>query len=232
MKRLNLGASRFERIPLKYIQMINDSSWIHLGDRPTSWQESFKDELSHGNLAYCARILYRAIKPIYTKAQIDSFYSATDFRGFYYRPGDRLDFEDETFDFIYSEHVLEHLFMDESLSLLEECCRILKPSGVIRIVVPDPDLRTYEKREPLSKLPINHPESHKTRWSVYSLPVIIKSAGLLPNPIMYCDRYGKFFQDFPTKSNTLYSNIRDEKFTFSSDYIQRLPSLIVDGLKI
>jgi predicted SAM-dependent methyltransferase len=231
MKRLNLGASRFERLPLEYIKMMNDSSWIHLGDGPKDWKTRFRDELNNGNWVYCARTLYRAIKPIYTETQINSFYSTTDFREFYFQAGDRLDFEDKTFDFIYSEHVLEHMFMDESLALLEECCRILKPHGVIRIVVPDPDLRTYEKREPLSNLPINHPESHKTRWSIYSLPLIIEAAGLSSNPLMYCDKYGKFHREIPTSSNHMYSKVNDEKFIFSFDYIQRLPSLIVDGLK-
>lgn len=232
MKRLNLGASRFERMPLKCIQMMNNTSWIHLGDSPKDWKASFRDELSNGNWVYCARILYRTIKPVYTKNQIDSFYSTTDFREFYFQAGDRLEFEDNTFDFIYSEHVLEHFFLDEACDLLKECYRILKPNGVIRIIVPDADLRNYEKREGISNLKITHPEAHKTRWSIYSLPVAIKNAGLLPNPIMYCDKNGVFFESIPSESSEIYKQSEDKEFVLSLDYVRRLPSLIVDGIKI
>ncbi len=54
-------------------------------------------------------------------------------------------FEDNTIDFIYSEHFIEHLTADEGLLLLNECRRILKPHGVIRIATPDLDylMRRY-----------------------------------------------------------------------------------------
>lgn len=232
MKRLNIGASRFERMPLKAIKAMNETTWIHLGDSPIDWKTRFKNEWKNGNLHYCARILYREINPRYSKEQLNDFYAATDFRDFYYQAGHRLEFEDNTFDFIYSEHFFEHLFLEEAFELIKECQRILKPHGVIRIIVPDADLRTYTKREPISKIPLHHPESHKTRWSIYSLPLAIKSAGLVPHPIMYCDKYGKLFQNFPSKSETIYSQSEDTKFIFSRNYIQRLPSLIVDGIKV
>jgi predicted SAM-dependent methyltransferase len=229
VKRLNLGASRLERLPLKYIHMMNNSSWIHLGDPLISWKERFKNEFKSKNWLFCARILYRAFNPVYSEEQVNSFYSNADFREFYFKKGEHLEFEDDTFDFIYSEHVLEHMFLDEAFDLLQECQRILKPNGVIRIVVPDPDLRTYEKREPLSQLPIAHPEAHKTRWSIYSLPLAIETAGLQPNPLMYCDKYGQFYKILPT--DDIYKQSIDKEFVYSFDYIQRLPSLIVDGIK-
>jgi predicted SAM-dependent methyltransferase len=232
MKRLNIGASRLERLPLKNIKLMSDPSWVHLGDSSANWKDKFKTEWMYGHWHYCARILYRAFKPVYSKEQVSSFYSGVDFRNFYYQCGDRLEFEDNTFDFIYSEHFFEHLFLEEAFELLKECHRILKPNGIIRIVVPDADLRTYEKREPLSKIALTHPESHKTRWSIYSLPLAIKSAGLLPYPIMYCDKQGKFFNEPPLESHTEYSRVEDKQYVFSLDYIQRLPSLIVDGIKL
>jgi predicted SAM-dependent methyltransferase len=42
----------------------------------------------------------------------------------------------ESFDFIYSEHMIEHISFEDGRNMLEECNRILKPSGVIRIVTP------------------------------------------------------------------------------------------------
>ena len=42
----------------------------------------------------------------------------------------------KSFDFIYSEHMIEHVSFEDGRNMLEECNRILKPSGVIRIVTP------------------------------------------------------------------------------------------------
>jgi len=46
-------------------------------------------------------------------------------------------FESDSFDFVYSEHMIEHLPYDAALKMLKECHRVLKPGGVIRIVTPD-----------------------------------------------------------------------------------------------
>ena len=42
----------------------------------------------------------------------------------------------ESFDFVYSEHMIEHISFEDGRNMLEECNRILKPFGVIRIVTP------------------------------------------------------------------------------------------------
>lgn len=44
---------------------------------------------------------------------------------------------DQTADFIYSSHFLEHLNQESGRRLLEECFRALKQNGVVRIAVPD-----------------------------------------------------------------------------------------------
>lgn len=48
-----------------------------------------------------------------------------------------LPFENGTFEAVYSSHVLEHLYEDEALNLLRESVRVLRPGGVLRMVVPD-----------------------------------------------------------------------------------------------
>jgi SAM-dependent methyltransferase len=48
-----------------------------------------------------------------------------------------LRFKDETFDVIYTSHFIEHIPRENLDFVLRECFRVLKPSGVIRIVVPD-----------------------------------------------------------------------------------------------
>lgn len=41
------------------------------------------------------------------------------------------------FDVVYHSHLLEHFPKKEALTFLRECNRVLKPGGIIRIVVPD-----------------------------------------------------------------------------------------------
>jgi ubiquinone/menaquinone biosynthesis C-methylase UbiE len=48
-----------------------------------------------------------------------------------------LPFQSDTISAIYGSHVLEHLYQTDAQRLLLECKRVLKPGGVIRMVVPD-----------------------------------------------------------------------------------------------
>lgn len=48
-----------------------------------------------------------------------------------------LPFNDHYFDACYCSHVLEHLSRDEARLLVAEIYRVLKPGGIIRLVVPD-----------------------------------------------------------------------------------------------
>lgn len=45
--------------------------------------------------------------------------------------------ESETFDFVFSEHMIEHISLTQGMHMLEECYRILKPNGKIRVSTPD-----------------------------------------------------------------------------------------------
>lgn len=62
-----------------------------------------------------------------------------------------LCFENSTFDYIFSEHQIEHLTYKEGLSMLRECYRVLKPGGKIRIATPNLEtligLHTPDKSE-------------------------------------------------------------------------------------
>jgi SAM-dependent methyltransferase len=46
---------------------------------------------------------------------------------------------DASFDYVFSEHQLEHIAYSEALSMLRECRRILRPGGKIRLAVPSLD---------------------------------------------------------------------------------------------
>jgi len=61
---------------------------------------------------------------------------------------------DETYDFVLASHVLEHVA--NPLSALQEWKRVLRPGGVMLVVVPD-KLRTFDHNRPLT--PFHHIEA-------------------------------------------------------------------------
>lgn len=48
-----------------------------------------------------------------------------------------LPYSDNYFNACYSSHVLEHQTQSDAKSMVFECFRVLKPQGIIRVVVPD-----------------------------------------------------------------------------------------------
>lgn len=46
-------------------------------------------------------------------------------------------FSDESFNYIFTEHLIEHIPYRDALFMLKECFRILAPGGKIRIATPD-----------------------------------------------------------------------------------------------
>jgi len=48
-----------------------------------------------------------------------------------------LPFPDDSFDYIFSEHMIEHVPFRAGTNLLIECRRVLRPSGVVRIATPN-----------------------------------------------------------------------------------------------
>ena len=79
-----------------------------------------------------------------------------------------------SFDYVYSEHLFEHLTHKEQKSMLMECHRILKPGGIIRISTPNIefliDLYLHPEKE-INKAYIEF-DAHRTRQpnnSVYAI---------------------------------------------------------------
>jgi SAM-dependent methyltransferase len=56
-----------------------------------------------------------------------------------------LPFGDESVEAIFQEHLIEHLTLARGLALIQDCYRMLKPGGVLRIGVPNADayVRSY-----------------------------------------------------------------------------------------
>lgn len=85
-------------------------------------------------------------------------------------------FQSESIDFIFCEHMIEHLTFSQTMNLLGECHRILKPRGLVRISTPsihfvfdllnngnEPNNRNYAlwaARRFLGKDGVDYDESH------------------------------------------------------------------------
>lgn len=48
-----------------------------------------------------------------------------------------IPFPDASFDVVYHSHLLEHFPKNAAKSFLRECCRVLRPQGVLRVIIPD-----------------------------------------------------------------------------------------------
>lgn len=48
-----------------------------------------------------------------------------------------LPFGDACFDFIFTEHLIEHIAWTDAERLVAECSRVLRPGGILRIATPD-----------------------------------------------------------------------------------------------
>lgn len=214
---LQLGASRLEFLPDDVLEHFLNDRWVHFGDA------------EDGSPSRIRRIVrkWRLIRRGIHDAR--KLYDRTRFIEWIYKKDDPLPFSDGQLNMVFSEHFFEHLFFDEAISLMRECHRVIKSGGVLRVVVPDADLRTYEKPEPVGyphkKLSFDAPQKHKTRWSVYMLSEALKGCGFDAVPIHFCDRKGKF-----TKAPIRMPAFHDQTIQ-TLEYVRRPMSLIVDGIK-
>lgn len=48
-----------------------------------------------------------------------------------------INFNDNTFNYVFHEHLIEHLRYGQGVKLIQECWRILKPGGKLRVATPD-----------------------------------------------------------------------------------------------
>ncbi len=95
----------------------------------------------------------------------------------------KLPFQDESFDFIFSEHMIEHLTFTQAFDLLRECHRVLKPNGVLRIATPDLEFLVQLFNPVRSELQEKYLDYFINRyWEVSSLP---RDPSLVINPYFY-----------------------------------------------
>lgn len=121
----------------------------------------------------------------------------------------KFPFDDNTFDYVYSEHLLEHLSQEEGLLMLMECFRVLKKNGRLRLATPDLDvvLRLYTERN--KNFGVEY-----IKWSIdnFSINSIDYNPVMVLNTLFH--NWGhKFLYDFDFLKDTL------EKCGF--DYVER-----------
>lgn len=106
-----------------------------------------------------------------------------------------LPFGNESVDFIFIEHLIEHISHQEAFGFLQETHRILKPDGVIRIAFPDLEriyltidesyikfLRDKGWGDPVYNIIFNH--GHKSVWTKDMIEVFLQNTGYLCKKVM------------------------------------------------
>ena len=86
----------------------------------------------------------------------------------------KLPFPDNSHDYIIASHFIEHRTADEGIIFLQECHRVLKPDGVLRLAVPDAELliRKYMAGE-LSYFDEINPECEKADTQLGKLNALL-----------------------------------------------------------
>lgn len=79
----------------------------------------------------------------------------------------RLPFADNQFDRIFSEHMIEHIRQEDGWHLVQECFRILKPGGRVRLETPDLEKMCRLYRENLTPEEIAYLQHHRDTWNPF-----------------------------------------------------------------
>jgi predicted SAM-dependent methyltransferase len=112
----------------------------------------------------------------------------------------RFPFADNSFEAVFCSHMLEHIDHHSVPHLFGEVLRVLQPSGIFRVVVPDLELaiKSYRPNAPAACLSMifenNHRSSkntHKWMYTEESLAQVFREAGFVacgPQTISRADR--------------------------------------------
>lgn len=140
-------------------------------------------------------------------------------------------FEENSVHMVLSEHVWEHLTLEEGTKALKNIAKYLKTGGHVRIAVPDgyhPDKEYIDYVKPGGKGA--GATDHKILYTYKTLSKSMEEAGLKPQLIEYFD-----------ENNEFQSNLLDESKGFvhrslkndsrNADGKPHYTSLIIDGVK-
>lgn len=108
----------------------------------------------------------------------------------YLDAGERFPIESGTFDFVYSEHLFEHLKVEQQLNMLKESYRILKKGGLMRIATP-----SLEFLYKLYADPNTLENKQYVNWAIENIP-ILKAVNdlIIDTEEHYCYVINNFFK--------------------------------------
>lgn len=125
-----------------------------------------------------------------------------------------IPFEDNTFDLVYHSHVVEHFTKTSATSFIRECYRVLKPQGILRVVVPDLEQIARLYLTALEKASSSEQWAANYEWiSLEMLDQLVRNscggdmAGYLsqdeiPNKAFITERFGSEAQNFWQSKHT------------------------------
>jgi SAM-dependent methyltransferase len=83
---------------------------------------------------------------------------------------DGIPYADESFDVAYHSNFLEHLDRADAEAFLRECRRVLRPGGILRVVVPDLGIQARAYVDALAAAGGDEPDAvERHRWAVVEL---------------------------------------------------------------
>ncbi len=104
-------------------------NWIHL--------DASLNALFAGWPKFLLRLLYRFSGSNQWYSEKEYVDKLSNQKFIHHSLGYGIPFEDNSVDFIYSSHFIEHLYKSETQKILVEAYRVLKKGGRIRITVPN-----------------------------------------------------------------------------------------------
>lgn len=145
-------------------------------------------------------------------------------------------FGDNHFEVVYHSHVLEHFSRTDAINFIQECYRVLKPGGIIRIAIPDLEQITDNYKR-LFKKGLENIDSEEIaadyEWmmlEMYDQTVRNQSGGQIleylrqekmPNPAFVQQRIGIEGRDIRTKYLTDEKVLKKEKLRHKIENIAR-----------
>lgn len=95
----------------------------------------------------------------------------------------KFPFSNESFDFVFSEHMVEHLEYYQALFFFRECHRIMKKNAVIRIATPDLNFLLDLFRPSVTDLQEKYIKYFLSRY--WTKDVILNNPGYIINSYFY-----------------------------------------------
>jgi predicted SAM-dependent methyltransferase len=128
-----------------------------------------------------------------------------------------IPFEDNSFEVVYHSHVLEHFTKVDGKKFIQECYRVLKPNGIIRIAVPDLEQIAKEYLKNLNlALEGNIDAQYNYEWimlEMYDQAVRTKSGGQMAS---------YFFQEILPNEDYVFKRIGEEGRNIRKFYLENL----------